>query len=403
MKSAYLTFFLSVVGLTTVPAQTFTSLLSFDGSNGSFPQGSLVEGEDGNLYGTTPYSNSGFGTVFVVTPTGELTTLYNFCTPSNCIAGGAPYAGLIRARNGNFYGATAGSGYAPAYGTVFEITPNGELTTLYIFCSRPNCIDGARPFSGLVEARNGNFYGMTYRGGTHNAGTIFEITPEGKLTTLHSFCSEVNCGDGEAPLLNTLVQGRNGNFYGTTPTGGAYGFGIVFEITRTGKLTTLHSFDGTDGQTPLAGLLQGRNGHFYGTTADHGGTIFEITPKGKLTTLYSFCSQPNCSDGGVPNGALVQGRNGNFYGTTYAGGVHRRGGTVFEVTPKGKLTTLYSFCAESGCVDGWAPVSGLTEDANGDFYGTTYGGGDYDSSACGIYGEYGCGTLFRLAPQPADQ
>src|SRR5262249_29249133 len=162
-----------------------------------------------------------------------------------------------------------------------------------------------------------------------NAGTIFSVTPEGKLTTLYSFCAESNCTDGEAPLLNSLVQGSNGNFYGTTPTGGAHGFGTVFEITPKGKLTTLHSFDGNDGQVPYAGLVRGSNGHFYGTTYSGGaysvGTIFEITPKGKLKTLHSFAG----IDGGAPFAGLVEGSNGNFYGTTYSGeaSVYGYGGT----------------------------------------------------------------------------
>jgi uncharacterized repeat protein (TIGR03803 family) len=397
LKSTYVIFFLFCVGLTIAPAQSFTSLLSFDGSNGAFPQGSLVEGTHGKLYGTTPYGGAyGGGTVFEITSNGKVKTLHSF----DGTDGGAPYAGLIRSRTGNLYGVTSGSGLRAASGTVFEITPAGKLTTLYIFCSQPNCIDGATPYAGLVEGTNGNFYGMTYRGGTHNGGTIFEVTPEGKLTTLHSFCSEMNCTDGEAPLLASVVQGRNGNFYGTTPMGGAYGLGTVFEITPNGKLTTLHSFDGIDGEIPYAGLMQGSDGHFYGTTLEggayHSGTIFEITRKGKLTTLHSF----DGIDGGLPYAGLVEGSNGKFYGTTFSGGASSYGGILYETTRKGKLRTLYSFCAESDCVDGRYPVAGLTQEANGNFYGTTFVGGTYGSSDCDPYGNYGCGTLFRLTMEP---
>ncbi len=351
LKSTYVIFFFFCVGLTIAPAQSFTSLLSFDGSNGAFPQGFLVEGTHGKLYGTTPYGGAyGGGTVFEITSDGKVTTLHSF----DGFDGGAPYAGLIRSRTGNLYGVSSGDGFGAAYGTVFEITPTGELTTLYTFCSQPNCTDGSTPFAGLVQGSNGNFYGVTYKGGANGDGTIFEITPTGKLTTLYSFCSETNCTDGEAPLLASLVEGSNGNFYGTTPTGGAYGWG----------------------------------------------TVFEITPSGKLRTLYSFCRQPNCTDGGIAYAGLVQGRNGNLYGTTFGGGAHGYGGTVFEITPKGKLTTLYSFCSQPNCSDGTAPYAGLAQGSNGKFYGTTVWGGVYGASDCGVYGNSGCGTLFRLAEKP---
>jgi uncharacterized repeat protein (TIGR03803 family) len=161
-------------------------------------------------------------------------------------------------------------------------------------------------------------------------------------------------------------------------------------------VTTLVSFDGTNGSQPEFGsLVQGTNGNFYGTTwsggANIAGTVFKITPAGKLTTLYSFCAQAGCN-GYSPDAGLVQATNGNFYGTTGLGGAHNYG-TVFEITPAGKLTTLYSFCAQSGCADGSEPSVGLVEATNGNFYGTTtYGGAN--SSGCG---GYGCGTVFSLS------
>jgi uncharacterized repeat protein (TIGR03803 family) len=404
LRSACVIFFLFSAGSTFAPAQSFTSLLSFDGADGAFPQGSLTRGPDGKLYGTTPYAGLyGGGTVFEITPNGELTTLYNFCSERNCADGAEPYGGLVRTGTGNFYGVTSGQGFG-TFGTVFEITPQGELTTLYRFCSQPNCTDGATPYAELAQGSDGNFYGTTNAGGAYNAGTIFEITPKGKLTTLHSFCSEMNCADGEAPLLNGLVQGRDGNFYGTTPTGGASAAGTVFEITPKGQLATLYNFcsqpNCTDGATPCAGLVRGSDGNFYGTTYSGGtynrGTIFEITATGKLIGLHSFGD----ADGGAPYAGLVQAINGDLYGTTFAGGASGYGGTVFEITPKGQLTTLYSFCAQSNCIDGLGPVAGLTEDATGNFYGTTYAGGVNGTSECGLYGEYGCGTLFRLAVEP---
>src|ERR1700685_1750999 len=325
-KIGFAIFLLCTVMVIASPAQTFKTLLSFSGTDGANPAYSLLQGSDGNVYGTTEY-------------------------------GGA--AGAV---------------------AVFKITPKGKLTTLYSFCSRSNCADGAVPLAALIQATNGNFYGTTFEGGADGAGTIFEITPKGKLTTFYNFCSKSGCTDGASPYGAGLVQATNGNFYGTTYGGGAHGYGTVFEITAAGKLTTLHSFAGypDDGESPVASLVQA-NGNFYGTTfnggTNNGGTVFEITPKGKLTTLYSFCSQKNCTAGSYPGAALVQASNGNFYGTTASGGVNGNYGTIFETTSKGKLTTLHSFCSEKGCPDGAAAFGGLVRATNGIFYGATFTGG----------------------------
>src|SRR5580692_3902993 len=202
-------------------------------------------------------------------------------------------------------------------GTVFKITPSGILTTLYSFGSQGG--DGASPVAGLVQATNGALYGTTGHGGSNgDYGTIFKITPDGKLTTLYSFCSQAKCAAGTQPAAG-LIQATNGDLYGTTAAGGANGdYGTVFKITPGGKLTTLHSFcsqgappNCTDGWAPDAGLIQATDGDFYGTTysgggADNGGTIFKITASGRLTTLYGFCSQSECTDGANPYGGLVQ-------------------------------------------------------------------------------------------------
>ena len=197
------------------------------------------------------------------------------------------------AGNGNFYGTTYLGG-ANGDGTVFELTPAGALTMLHSF----DGTDGSNPTE-LVQASDGNFYGTTENGGAHGAGTVFEITVVGVLITLYNFCSETNCTDGEYPYAG-LVQARNGNFYGATDAGGANGDGTVFEITSEGVLTTLHSFDGTDGAEPAPALVQANNGNFYGTTLTGGangdGTVFELTPAGALTTLHSF----DGTDGSTP-------------------------------------------------------------------------------------------------------
>ena len=240
------------------------------------------------------------------------------------------------------------------------------FTTLHSFDNT----DGAFILAGLIQATDGNFYGTAYEGGANcspdGCGTIFKITPGGALTTLHSFCSQSNCTDGEYPEAG-LIQATNGNFYGTTYEGGANcapdGCGTIFKITPSGTLTTLYNFCSqsgcSDGYYPEAGLIQASNGDFYGTTTFGGaggvGTVFKITPSGTLTTLHSFCSQSNCADGEYPEAGLIQATNGNFYGTTYAGGGANSRGTVFKITPSGTLTTLYSFCPQSGCPDGSDP------------------------------------------------
>jgi len=203
-----------------------------------------------------------------------------------------------------------------------------------------------------------------------SAGTIFEINPAGQLTTLYSFCAQTNCADGQTPFA-ALVQGRNGDLYGEAEAGGTFGFGTVFEITLQGKLTTLFRFDGTDGSVPVGGLIQAADGDFYGVTAEGGnrgmGTVFRITPGGHLAGFYSFCSLTNCADGEDPQGPLVQGTDNNFYGVTIHGGSGI--GTVYQITPTGSLTSL-CFCG-----DGVYPFSGLLQATNGTFYGTTDAGG----------------------------
>jgi len=417
MKKTPLSTMLSIVFLfcigaaSTASAQTFKTLADFSGSNGSSPLFmSLVQGSDGNSYGTTQTGGThGFGTVFKVTPNGALTTLYSFCAQTNCTDGVYPLFGLILATDGNFYGATSGGGatFAGCYnnagcGTVFKITQPGVLTTLHSFSG----LDGDSP-NGLIQAADGNFYSTTsYGGATVNiacynnlgCGTVFKVTPKGTLTTIYNFCSLTNCADGDAPNPG-VVQGNNGSFYGTTLAGGtgcSSGCGTVFAVTSAGMLTTLHNFadTGIDGGYPLSSLVQASSGNFYGTTSAGGanqqGTIFEVTPSGTTTTLHSFCALTNCADGSVPSAGLIQATDGKFYGTTSGGGANSSG-TAFKVTSTGVVTTLYSFCAQSGCTDGSAPFPGLFQATNGTFYGTTTSGGT--STAC----TGGCGTVFSIA------
>jgi len=371
-------------------AQTLTTLYSFDGGDGEGvnPVGSLVE-SNGNFYGTTLNGGNSYGgTVFEVTPAGTLTTLYDFCFQAGCATGLYPSA-LIHGANGNFYGTTELYG-ANLGGTVFRITPSGKLTVVYSFCAITACADGESP-SSLIQAKNGSFYGTTASGGANRSGTVFEVTPAGELTTLYNFCSLSGCADG-FNALSGVIEGKDGNFYGTTEFGGITnancpsGCGTVFKITPSGTLTTLHSFDFTDGMQVQAGLVQGSNGKFYGTAneggADGYGTVFEITSGGSFTTLHNF----QWTDGANPDGALIQGSNGTFYGTT-SGGTNSNAGTVFEITPDGELATLYDFCSQSDCTDGDRPVGALVQGTDGNFYGTTILGGTNND-----------GTIFELLP-----
>ena len=393
------------------PAQTFQPLPAFNLTNGAYPYGGLIQGADGNFYGTT-YSGgaNGAGTAFQITPSGTLTTLYSFCSLSNCADGAHPRAGLVQGTDGNFYGSTFLGGANDnkmcnpdsgiGCGTVFMMTPSGTLTTLYSFCSLSNCADGYGPYAGLVQGTDGNFYGTTPSGGVNGGGTAFEVTLDSTLTTLYSFCSLSTCADGSDPW-GGLVQGTDGNFYGTTNTGGANGGGTIFEIVPGGTLTTLHSFcslkECADGNDPWGGLVQGTNGNFYGTTIAGGakqeGTVFEVTPGGALTTLHSFCSLSKCTDGYGPHAALVQGTDGNFYGATYTGGANGVG-TVFQITPGGTLTTLYALCSLSNCADGSGPWGELVQGTDGNFYGTAVFGGN-TSAGCAN----GCGTVYQLSLQ----
>jgi uncharacterized repeat protein (TIGR03803 family) len=308
------------------PTGTLTNIFSFDNSHGASPGGGLALQGNDTLHGTTASGGtSGDGTIYQIRGvTNKVTILHNFAGSD----GQSPVGGLVIDVSQSSYGTTSKGG-ANGQGTIFQLSPTNALTTLYNFCAVTNCTDGSAPVATLVLDATGNLYGTTSTGGAHSAGTVFQLTKKNnKFVTLHSFCSQTNCTDGSAPLAG-LVQATNGNLYGTTSTGGANGFGTVFVITSAGALTTLHSFAGTDGKTPSATLVLGTDGNFYGTTAAGGangfGTAFEITSTGTFSTLHNFTG----NDGQSPNG-LVQGTDGTFYGTTSAGGANGNG-TAFNL------------------------------------------------------------------------
>jgi uncharacterized repeat protein (TIGR03803 family) len=368
-------------------AQTVTTLDQLGGMliNGLSPHAGLVQGSDGNFYGTT--SSGGMnneGTVFKITTQGTLTTLWQF---SGFFDGRSPSAGLVQGSDSNFYGTTEYGG-TNGWGTVFKITSQGTLTTLWQFGFGPSGTNGAQPEAGLVQGRDGNFYGTTYSGGTNSNpyggyGTVFKMTSQGTLTTLYQFGGLPT--DGQYPYAG-LVQGDDGNFYGTTSGGGTNNEGTVFKITPQGTLTTLWQFNYySKGAYPSAGLVQGSDSNFYGTTSGGVGTVFKITSQGTLTTLWQFTGIG--IDGAQPRGGLAQGNNGYFYGTTYSGGTNGYG-TVFKITSEGTLTTLDQFSGLGA--DGGLPYAGLVLGSDSNFYGTTFGSG---------FGPSGSGTVFKMTPQ----
>jgi uncharacterized repeat protein (TIGR03803 family) len=371
----------------SVYAQTLTTLRSFSGSpdDGANPAAGLILDAEGNLYGTTTIGGQrctqGCGTVFKSTPAGEESVLYDFY-------GGVsadPHSSLIFDATGNLYGTTAG-------GTVFRLKYQRNRKILYSF---KQTADGLRPMSGLISDAQGNFYGTTQYGGTGRCdgalpgcGVVYEVTLTGVERVLYSFKGKF---DGEYPQ-SVLVRDTRGNLYGTTEYGGAFGYGVVFKLTATGKFSVLHTFTSSpDGALPLPGLVTGADGNLYGTTIEGGttgclfgcGTVFQLTPSGKETVLYRFTGTP---DGENPYASVAFDAQGNLYGTTAGGGANDQG-TVFELTPSGSETTLYSFCAQTNCTDGAFPQAGVSLDAQGNLYGTTNLGGAKND-----------GTIFKVTP-----
>ncbi|MBC7880035.1 MAG: hypothetical protein H7Y37_01765 [Anaerolineae bacterium] len=390
------TFAEETTALADSPA-TLTTLHIFQGFEGAYPLSSVIQGQDGNFYGTTQYGGTtfnptatfqtGYGTVFKMTPTGTLTNLLLF----NSSNGRSPAAPVIQGSDGLLYGTTFGGGPYPGFGTAFSLSLTGTLTNLHEFS---NGRDGNAPNAPLVQGLDGNFYGTTIAGGKivrdyyalrYGRGVVFKVSPSGQFTSLYTF----NVIDGSQPAAG-LVLGNDGNFYGTTRGGGASGAGTIFKIKTDGTLTTLYSFSGPDGDFVQSGLVQGNDGNFYGTTfyggAENSGTVFKITPSGVLTTLHSFANN-NMVEGCNPAASLIQGLDGNFYGTTRYCGANS-GGTVFKITPSGVLSTLYSFTRG---LDGCNPVASLIQASDGSFYGTTYACGTPNSGT-----NLGFGTVFKL-------
>lgn len=353
-------------------AGTESLVYSFAGgtADGANPWGSLMQASDGNLYGETESGGaSNHGVVFKVTPGGVESVLHSFA--GGTADGAHPQGGLIQASDGNFYGVTDLGG-ASGNGVVYRITPDGTESALYSFAG--GTADGANPTSTLLQGSDGNFYGLTITGGANNAGTLFKITPSGTESILDSFIGNASAVSGGA----SVIQGSDGNLYCLISSGGAGGKGAFYRITLSGGMTLLYSFAGgpADGESPSGTPIQATDGNFYGATSAGGpsgidGVVFEITPSGAETVLYSFAG--GTTDGDDPqSGGPIQANDGNFYGVTTGGGASNYG-VVYKLTPSGVETVLHSF--SGGTTDGAYTYDNIIQASDGTLYGVTYSGG----------------------------
>ncbi|PSR56768.1 hypothetical protein AHMF7605_26365 [Adhaeribacter arboris] len=349
--------------------KTFTKL-------GSNPGGELLQSKDGNFYGMTARGGaSNYGTIFKMTPAGKVTIMFHFAGYD----GNAPVSNnLIQAKDGNFYGMTSSGGMnnnGAEPGVAFKITPGGEYKVIYNFTRN----EGYRPYGDLLQGPDGNFYGMTYYGGTFDKGTVFKLTPTGTHTVLHNFNGTSR---GGWPTGN-LVLGNDGNYYGLTTSAGANQLGTVFKITPTGAFTLLHTFELATGGTPVGSLVKGKDGNFYGVTTaggdNYSGTIFRITAKGIYKVLHHYGFD---AIGDTPKRSLILGKDGNLYGTTMNGGDWFNG-TIYKVTPNGTVSALHAF---SPTEDG-GRASGLMQASDGYLYGMNE-----------IGGPQGDGVIYRILP-----
>jgi uncharacterized repeat protein (TIGR03803 family) len=390
----------ALLSVPTAQAQSWgqTTLYQFQGGisgpDAGTPYGGVIKGTDGNYYGTTWYGGSGSGAVFKVTPGGVESVVYSFSGTD----GQMPFA-LVQGANGNLYGGTWYGGQG--YGVIYEVTTSGQLTVLQSFSNTngsPAYIQG-----GLILGSDGNFYGTSAGGGTYGQGSLFKMTPDGELTVLYSFT-----GSSGTNPHGELLEAKAGEFLGSTAFGGDGANGTVYKFSAAkGKLTVLHAFSGgSDGALPWSNLVKGSDGAFYGTTQGGGtgtcsdftipagcGTVFRVTASGEESIAYTFAGYP--TDGAYPTGGLTRGKEGILYGTTAAGGFLAPGncgsgcGTIFSLSLTGTRMILFA-CGEPPdpwYYDCWGP-SGALLLADNVLTGTSSNGGN------------GWGNLFQIAPAP---
>ena len=358
--------------------QAVSLVYSFGNTSDVGPMGSLIQGRDGAVYG----ASSGFGTretdgtVFRMASGGRLSSVHDFAGSD-----GQNPLGISLGIDGNFYGVAEGGGNSGA-GVLFKLTPSGAFDVLYQFTGGS---DGSNPQAQPIQASDGNFYGTT-DADSSTAGVVYKyVLTSGTVSTIYSF----NTDQLQSYIIQApVVEGNDGNLYGTSTSGGVNGCGTIFELSISGALIQLYSFPcGAGGSIPVAPLIQASDGNLYGTTEGGGimtskcpqgcGTIFKLS-EGAVTILYEFSSSPH--DGQYPIASLVEGTDGNLYGTTDEGGTVGFG-TIYQVSTSGQYKQLYSFSSKFGRY----PSGGLLQHTNGKFYGTAFQGGTY-----------GEGTLFTL-------
>jgi uncharacterized repeat protein (TIGR03803 family) len=391
---------LALGGAGRAHAEVTPSLVhTFLGSDGIEPAGRFIEDEDGNLYGVTALGGTGVtaprGTVYRLTPGGDLTTLHTFDFQ---LTGDRPLAGLL-AVGDDLYGTTRGTG---AYqGNVFTIGRDGlGFDELHPFTGYFGQGDGSHPEAELTAGPDGNFYGTTTDGGSSNSGTIYRITPEGDYSIVHHFTAAEGAELGISPG-GGLTDGGDGHLYGTARAAGPSSGGTVFRFTPGVGLARVHGFSihGSGGSSPNSTLVLGDDGNLYGTTSTGGtgavfGTAFRVSPEGDFVSLHAFDSTQ-----GSPTG-LTKGSDGHFYGTTSTGGANFLG-TIFRVRSSGSFQNLHSFAISEEA--GYSPRTPLFQASDGDFYGTTWASGTSgcELGACGkIFKVPGSGPGGILVPEP---
>jgi uncharacterized repeat protein (TIGR03803 family) len=376
----------SCAALSVSGSPVFTTLHGFSVfPKGAQPETPLIQGRDGNFYGATldAGTNGGFGTIFRLTTGGVATTLYTFSGGSD---GAFPSGNLIQATDGNLYGTTQGGGDTNGDGTIFRITTNGAFTSLYQFTGGS---DGGVPMSGLIQGTDGSLYGAAQSGGDVNLdGTIFKITIGGAFSVIYTFTGG---SDGAGPT-SALIQGVDGNLYGTAESGGDVNLdGTIFQITTNGAFALLYQFAGTpDGSGPTGALVQGVDGKLYGTTEFGGtngfGSVFQLTTNIASSAYASLYAFTGGADGSRPAAGLIQDTNGLLYGTANSGGVNGQG-TIFQITTSGAFTRMYPFAGGS---DGANPKATLLHANDGLLYGSTTHGNTNDA-----------GIIFRISTASA--
>jgi len=352
------------------PAQTFTTLYSFTGSDGASPFAGVVRDKAGKLYGTTQQGGRhGYGVLYKLNAAGTETVLYSFCSQAYCADGKFPENSLVRDDKGNLYGTADGGDHDS--GVVFRIDTAGNETVLYSFAGGS---DGCGPAQGLLRDKAGNLYGTTQLCGSTNQGTIFKIDRAGNFSLLHSFAGSPS--DGASPISGHLTMDTKGNLYGVTWDGGAYQNGALYKLSKKGTLTLLYSFKPTGGFICGAAgtVVRDKNGNLYGTTqycgSNGGSSLWKVSKKGKETIVHDFSSSDGCWPAGVTRDS-----KGNLYGATYACGDNDYG-TLWELRAGGTFTVLYRWNSGDG-----HPNGDLWVTNKGKLFGTTSGSG-----CCSNYG-----------------